>query len=57
MGSCCSGEANQGEVKIGGHTHLGVHSLPMKNLMDELFDDREVLGYRGRDKINIIVKI
>lgn len=57
MGSCCSGEANQGEVNIGSHGHLGVHSMPIKNLGDEIFDDREVLGLRGRDKIAIIIKI
>lgn len=57
MGSCCSGEANHGEVNISGQYHQGVHSMPIKNVGDELFDDREVLGLRGRDKIAIIIKI
>jgi hypothetical protein len=57
MGSCCSGDANQGEVNISGPNNQGVHSMPIKNIGDELFDDREVLGLRGRDKIAIIIKI
>jgi hypothetical protein len=57
MGSCCSGEANHGEVNISSQYHQGVHSMPIKNIGDELFDDREVLGLRGRDKIAIIIKI
>lgn len=57
MGSCCSGEANQGEINIGSNLHGGIHSVPIKNLGDDLFDDTEVLGLRGRDKIAIIIKI
>ena len=57
MGSCCSGEANQGEVNIGSNLHGGFHSIPIKNLADDLFNDTEVLGLRGRDKIAIIIRI
>ena len=55
MGNCCAGTSNEGEVNIlqgaGGFT-----TVPTKNL-NELFDDRVVLGLKGRDKISIIVKI
>ena len=55
MGNCCAGEANQGEINIhaGGH---GINTQPIKNLGD-LFDDREILGLRGRDKIALIIRI
>jgi len=56
MGNCCSGEANQGEVNIQGGAHGGFNTQPIKNLGD-LFDDREILGLRGSDKIAIIIKI
>ena len=56
MGNCCSGEANQGEVNIHGGSVGGTYAQPIKNLGD-LFDDREILGLRGRDKIAIIIRI
>ena len=31
--------------------------MPMKINLDDLFDDTEVLGLRGRDKIAIIIRI
>lgn len=56
MGNCCSGSANEGEVNIQNVATGGFGNIPTKNIND-LFDDREVLGLRGRSKIAIIVKI
>ena len=55
MGNCCSGSANEGEVNIM-QGASGIGKNPTKNI-NEIFDDREVLGLRGRDKIAIIIKI
>jgi IQ calmodulin-binding motif len=49
MGNCCSGNANEGEVTMmkGGSPHLN----------NDYFDDREILGLRGNEKIALIIKI
>lgn len=50
MGNCCSGNANEGEIKMKfGPTYDKLH--------ESLFDNREVLGMRGKEKIKIIIKI
>lgn len=49
MGNCCSGAANEGEITMGVPTN--------KNYHGDLFDDREVLGLRGRDKMQLVVKL
>ena len=49
MGNCCSGTSNEGEVTINkGNT---------TKMNDILFDDREILGLRGADKLALIVKV
>lgn len=49
MGNCCGGSANEGEVNImRGSTH---------KQMAGLFDEREVLGLKGADKLALIIKI
>jgi hypothetical protein len=50
MGNCCSGNANEGEVTMqkGGNG---------RNLNELLFDDREILGLKGSQKLRLIVKI
>lgn len=50
MGNCCSGNANEGEVTM-------MKGTTQHKLNDILFDDREVLGLRGTDKMKIVVKI
>lgn len=49
MGNCCGGTPGEGEVNI-------MRGSSNKN-MAGLFDEREVLGLRGQDKIALIVKI
>jgi hypothetical protein len=50
MGNCCSGNANEGEIQM-------KHGPNYQKLNTMLFDDREVLGLRGQDKLKIIVRI
>lgn len=49
MGNCCSGNANEGEVTMmkGGSPHQ----------YNDYFDEREILGLRGQDKMALIIKI
>ena len=52
MGNCCGGNANEGEVKLGKggfKTQAGYHN--------QLFDDTEVCGLKGTDKMKLIVRI
>jgi len=35
----------------------GGYGIPTNKGYADLFDDREILGFRGRDKIRIIIKI
>jgi hypothetical protein len=49
MGNCCGGGANEGEVNM-------VKGGGSRNLQ-ALFDDREILGLRGQEKIHLIIKI
>lgn len=51
MGNCCGAQANEGEVSIQKgnlSTQKGYHSL---------FDEREVGGLKGEDKIVLIVRL
>lgn len=50
MGNCCSGNANEGEFKM-------KHGPSFDRLQEQLFDNREVLGLRGKEKMKIIIKI
>ena len=50
MGNCCSGNANEGEVKM-------TKGPTFDRLHEQLFDNREILGLRGKEKMRIIVKI
>ena len=52
MGNCCGGSSNEGEVSI---LRGGVASS--QQLHSKLFDDREILGLRGAEKIRLIVRI
>ena len=46
MGNCCAGNSSEGEVNLG-----------FPPAAKSLFDEREVLGLKGSDKIRIIVRI
>mmetsp|Transcript_22718 Transcript_22718/g.21900 ORF Transcript_22718/g.21900 Transcript_22718/m.21900 type:complete len:81 (+) Transcript_22718:29-271(+) len=51
MGNCCGGQANEGEISIkkgGFQTQQGYN---------QLFDEREVAGLRGTDKVQLIVRL
>jgi len=50
MGNCCSGNANEGEVNI-------VKGPSTKQMQEVIFDDREVLGLRGTEKMKILIRI
>lgn len=50
MGNCCSGNSNDGEISI-------PKGNPARNNMNYLFDNREVGGLKGEDKIFLVVKI
>jgi hypothetical protein len=52
MGNCCAGNANEGEVSInkgGFKTKAGYK--------DDYFDNREIAGLRGTEKLRLIIKI
>ena len=50
MGNCCSGNANEGEVKLG-------KNFKTQSAYSAIFDDREVGGLKGAAKMKLIVKI
>lgn len=50
MGNCCSGGANEGEVKLG-------KNFKTQSAYSSIFDDREVCGLKGAAKMKLIVKI
>jgi hypothetical protein len=50
MGNCCSGNANEGEVTM-------MKGITSNKLNDIIFDEREILGLRGSQKMQIIVRI
>ena len=51
MGNCCAGSANEGEINMmaGAVTNFG--TMPTSKNSTNLFDDREILGLKGADKI------
>ena len=55
MGNCCGGATPEGEMNMPGRGK-GAFSGAGEG-MEHLFDDREILGFKGEDKIHIIVKI
>ncbi len=50
MGNCCSGGANEGEVKLG-------KNFKTQSAYSAIFDDREVCGLKGTAKMKLIFKI
>jgi hypothetical protein len=52
MGGCCTAEKNTNEIDI---VNGGGHGTKVN--INHVFDDREVLGLTGADKIRIIVKL
>ena len=50
MGNCCGGNANENEIKM----RFGPS---FDRLQEQLFDNREVLGLRGKEKMKIIIRI
>lgn len=50
MGNCCAGSSNDGEVNM--------YNMPTtKQTAYHIFDNREVLGLRGTDKLILLVKL
>jgi hypothetical protein len=49
MGNCCAAGSEQGNVEV----QKGGRRLKL----NELFDDRQVAGYKGADKMILIIKI
>ena len=58
MGNCCNGEAtNHEEFNMRSKLNEKVNYAPIRSNWDDLYDDREILGLRGSDKIAILIKI
>ena len=53
MGNCCGGSSSEGEINM----VAGGYGIPTNKGYADLFDDREILGLRGSNKIRIIIKI
>jgi hypothetical protein len=54
MGNCCSGASNEAEMNM----MAGSFGLPTnKNFAGDLFDEREVMGLKGREKMRLVVKL
>ena len=62
MGNCCSGSNNDVDVNMMQGTAKGgapaqYFSQPLEKLIEQVLDERDVLGYRGEKKIVLIVKL
>ncbi len=55
MGNCCGGVSADGEVNMAGGKRGAMSGLGEG--MEHIFDDREILGLKGAEKINIIIRI
>jgi len=53
MGNCCGGSLGESEMNM----MQGAMGIPTNKGYAELFDDRVVLGLKGREKLRIIIKI
>lgn len=53
MGNCCNAELQKGNFNMQNDNK----AYRSKNEFNHLFDEREVLGLRGNDKLMLIVKL
>ena len=54
MGNCCGAE---GQKEHDMNMARDYHGTKIPTNLEHLFDNREILGLRGRDKLYIIVRI
>jgi hypothetical protein len=58
MGNCCGGANNEGEISmVPGGASIAPGAYSSGKNMAHIFDEREILGLKGDQKLRLIIKL